>query len=101
MEVLLIEKETLECILDEHELLCDMIITIAARLRRKAPDELMTTAEVCEFLNIGTTTLQSLRNNGKIGFVREDNNSVGYPCSEVMGYLERNGVQPNANAYGR
>ena len=26
MEVLLIEKETLDCILDEHELLCNMIV---------------------------------------------------------------------------
>lgn len=100
MEVLLIEKETLDCILDEHELLCDMVITLAARLRRKEPDELMSAAEVCSFLNIGMTTLQTLRNNGKIGYVREDNNNIGYPCSEVLGYLKRIGVSTNSLANG-
>lgn len=100
MEVLLIEKETLDCILDEHELLCNMVVNLATHLRKKKPDKLMSAAEVCDFLNIGTTTLQTLRNSGKIGFVREDNNRVGYPCSEVIGYLERNGVSPNAFANG-
>lgn len=100
MEVLLIEKETLDCLLDEHGLLCDMVITLAARLRKKQPDELMSAAEVCEFLNIGITTLQTLRNSGKIGFVREDNNRVGYPYSEVIGYMERNGVPTNSFANG-
>ena len=28
MEVLLIEKETLDCILDEHELLCNMVVNL-------------------------------------------------------------------------
>ncbi len=48
MEVLLIEKETLDCILDEHELLCNMIVTLATHLRKKKPDELMSAAEVCD-----------------------------------------------------
>ncbi len=100
MEVLLIEKNTLDCILDEHELLCDMIINLSAKLRNKSPEELLSVSEVCDFLRIGPTTLQSLRNNGKIGFVREDNNSIGYPCSEVISYLERNGVRPNPIANG-
>lgn len=95
MEVLLIEKETLDCILDEHELLCDMIITLAARLRRKAPDELMTTAEVCDYLQIGRTTLQSLRNSGKIGYYRIEDGSVRFPVAEVVRYLERSGVNVN------
>lgn len=101
MEVLLIEKDTFDCILDEHGLLCDMIINLASHLRKKKPEELMSAAEVCDFLNIGTTTLQTLRNSGKIGFVREDNNRVGYPCREVIDYLERNGISPNAFANGR
>lgn len=95
MEVLLIEKDTLDCILDEHGLLCDMIINLAAHLRKKKPEELMSVSEVCGFLRIGTTTLQTLRNNGKIGFVREDNNNIGYPCSEVISFMERSGVCTN------
>ena len=100
MEVLLIEKETLDCILDEHELLCDMVITLAARLRRKEPDELMTTAEVCDYLQIGTTTLQSLRNSGKIGYYRIEDGSVRFPVAEVVRYMERNGVKISRDAYG-
>lgn len=57
MEVLLIEKETLDCILDEHELLCNMVIVLANRLRRKETADMMTSAEVCDFLHIGNTTL--------------------------------------------
>ena len=99
MEVLLIEKETLDCILDEHGLLCDMIITLAARLRRKEADEMMTTPEVCDFLHIGHTTLQSLRNTGKIGYIRIEDGSVRYPVSEVMRYIEQNGIQISRGAY--
>ncbi|ROT15337.1 hypothetical protein EEL51_13860 [Muribaculaceae bacterium Isolate-110 (HZI)] len=41
MEVLLIEKDTLNCILDEHQHLCDMIISLAGHIRRKKPDEML------------------------------------------------------------
>lgn len=100
MEVLLIEKETLDCILDEHELLCNMVIVLANRLRRKETADLMTSAEVCDFLHIGTTTLQSLRNGGKIGYIRIDDGSVRYPVTEVIRYMERNGINSNRIAYG-
>lgn len=100
MEVLLIEKETLDCILDEHELLCNMVIVLANRLRRKEPADLMTSAEVCDFLHIGNTTLQSLRNSGKIGYIRIDDGSVRYPVTELIRYMEKNGIKPNRIAYG-
>ena len=100
MEVLLIEKETLDCILDEHELLCNMVIVLANRLRRKEPDDLMTSAEVCDFLHIGKTTLQSLRNSGKIGYIRIDDGSVRYPVTEIIRYMESNGIHSNSLAYG-
>ena len=100
MEVLLIEKETLDCILDEHELLCNMVIILANRLRRKEKDDLMTSAEVCDFLHIGKTTLQSLRNSGKIGYIRIDDGSVRYPVTEIVRYMEQNGIQLNRVAYG-
>lgn len=100
MEVLLIEKETLDCILDEHELLCNMVIILANRLHRKETDDLMTSAEVCDFLHIGKTTLQSLRNSGKIGYIRIDDGSVRYPVTEIVRYMEQNGIQLNRVAYG-
>ncbi len=100
MEVLLIEKETLDCILDEHELLCNMVIVLANRLRRKGTADMMTSAEVCDFLHIGMTTLQSLRNGGKIGYVRIDDGSIRYPVTEVIRYMERNGINYNRGAYG-
>lgn len=100
MEVLLIEKETLDCILDEQALLCDMVITLASRLRRKEAEEMMTSAEVCDFLHIGHTTLQSLRNSGKIGYLRIDDGSIRYPVTEVIRYMERNGINYNRGAYG-
>lgn len=100
MEVLLIEKETLDCILDEHELLCNMVIVLAKRLRRKEPADLMTSAEVCDFLHIGNTTLQSLRNSGKIGYIRIEDGSVRYPVTELIRYMEKNGIKPNRIAYG-
>ncbi len=100
MEVLLIEKETLDCILDEHELLCNMVIVLANRLQRKETVDMMTSAEVCDFLHIGKTTLQSLRNSGKIGYIRIDDGSVRYPVTEITRYMERNGVQSNRIAYG-
>lgn len=100
MEVLLIEKETLDCILDEHELLCNMVIVLANRLRRKGTADMMTSAEVCDFLHIGMTTLQSLRNGGKIGCVRIDGGSIRYPVTEVIRYMERNGINYNRGAYG-
>lgn len=101
MEVLLIEKETLDCILDEHELLCNMVITLANRLRRKETADMMTSAEVCDFLHIGATTLQSLRNSGKIGYIRIDDGSVRYPVTEIIRYMERNGIHSNHTAYGK
>ncbi len=101
MEVLLIEKETLDCILDEHELLCNMVIVMANRLRRKEPADMMTSAEVCDFLHIGMTTLQSLRNSGKIGYVRIDDGSVRYPVTEIIRYMERNGIHSDRIAYGK
>ena len=100
MEVLLIEKETLDCILEEHELLCNMVIVLANRLRRKGTADMMTSAEVCDFLHIGMTTLQSLRNGGKIGYVRIDDGSIRYPVTEVIRYMERNGINYNRGAYG-
>ncbi|MDE7441622.1 MAG: helix-turn-helix domain-containing protein [Muribaculaceae bacterium] len=100
MEVLLIEKETLDCILDEHELLCNMVIILANRLRQKETDDLMTSAEVCDFLHIGKTTLQSLRNSGKLGYIRIDDGSVRYPVTEIVRYMEQNGIQLNRVAYG-
>lgn len=100
MEVLLIEKEALDCILDEHELLCNMVIVLANRIRRKETAEMMTSAEVCDFLHIGMTTLQSLRNSGKIGYVRIDDGSVRYPVMEVIRYMDNNGIRSNPAAYG-
>ena len=100
MEVLLIEKETLDCILDEHELLCNMVIVLANRLRRKETADMMTSSEVCDFLHIGLTTLQSLRNGGNIGYVRIDDGSIRYPVTEVIRYMERNGINYNRGAYG-
>lgn len=99
MEVLLIEKDTLDCILDEHELLCNMVIILANRLRRKECTDMMTSAEVCDYLHIGRTTLQSLRNSGKIGYIRIDDGSVRYPVSEIIRYMEQNGIQTNRAAY--
>ncbi len=99
MEVLLIEKETLDCILDEHNLLCDTIISLAGHIRKKKPEDMLSVAEVCEFLRIAPSTLQSIRNSGKIGFVRDENNMVKYPCREVASYIGRHGVTqiPPAN----
>lgn len=99
MEVLLIEKETLDCILDEQALLCDMVITLASRLRRKEAEEMMTSAEVCDFLHIGHTTLQTLRNSGKIGYLRIDDGSVRYPISEIFRYMDQNGIHVSREAY--
>lgn len=100
MEVLLIEKDTFDSLMEEHEMLCDMVITLAAHIRHKLPDEILSVAEVCKFLNISPTTLYTLRVNGKIGFVRDENNAIFYPLREVMGYLERNGVPVNQIAHG-
>lgn len=100
MEVLLIEKDTFNGILDEHQLLCDMIISLAGHIRHKKPDEVLSVTEVCEFLRIAPSTLQSIRNSGKIGFVRDDDNGVKYPCKEVVGYAERHGVTQRLSANG-
>lgn len=100
MEVLLIEKDTLDCILDEHGMLCDMVIKLAAILRCREPDEMMTTAEVCDFLHIGRTTLQTLRNSGKIGYTRIEDGSVRYPVSEIVRYIDSDGIHINREAYG-
>lgn len=77
-----------------------MVIVLANRLRRKEPADLMTSAEVCDFLHIGNTTLQSLRNSGKIGYIRIDDGSVRYPVTELIRYMEKNGIKPNRIAYG-
>lgn len=100
MEVLLIEKGTFDTIIQEHEMLCDMVVTLASHIRRKSPSEMLSVAETCEFLNISPTTLYNLRVNGKIGFVRDENNSIGYPLKEVMAYLERCGVPVKQIANG-
>ena len=92
MEVLLIEKETFDTIISEHGMLCDTIIMLASHIRRKLADELLSVAEVCGFLKIAPTTLYNLRMNGKIGFVRDENNKISYPMHEVMTYLESCGV---------
>lgn len=100
MEVLLIEKDAFDTIINEHEMLCDMVIKLASHLQRKKPSEILSVAETCRFLNISPTTLYNLRMNGKIGFVRDDNNSIGYPMREVLDYLRRCGVPVNQIAYG-
>lgn len=92
MEVLLIEKGTFDTMISEHEMLCDMVVTLASHIRRKLPTEMLSVTETCEFLNISPTTLYNLRTSGKIGFVRDENNSVNYPTHEILGYLERCGV---------
>lgn len=100
MEVLLIEKGTFDNIIQEYEMLCDMVVTLASQLRRKSPSEMLSVAETCEFLNISPTTLYNLRINGKIGFMRDENNSISYPMKEVMAYLERCGVPVKQIANG-
>ena len=61
---------------------------------------MLSVAETCEFLNISPTTLYNLRINGKIGFVRDENNSISYPLKEVLAYLERCGVPVKQIANG-
>ena len=100
MEVLLIEKDTFNSILDEHNLLCDTIISLANHIRKKKPEDMLSVAEVCEFLKIAPSTLQSIRNSGKIGFVRDENNGVKYPCCEVTAYIGRHGVMQTSPSNG-
>ena len=100
MEVLLIEKETFDTIVGEYEMLCDTVIMLASHIRRKLVDELLSVAEVCGFLKIAPTTLYNLRMNGKIGFVRDENNKISYPMHEVMTYLEGCGVPTKQIANG-
>ena len=100
MEVLLIEKETFDMIVGEYEMLCDTVIMLASHIRRKLADELLSVAEVCGFLKIAPTTLYNLRMNGKIGFVRDENNKISYPMHGVMTYLEGCGVPTNQSANG-
>ena len=53
-----------------------------------------------ELAYIGKTTLQSLRNSGKIGYIRIDDGSVRYPVTEIIRYMESNGIHSNSLAYG-
>ncbi|WP_302988431.1 helix-turn-helix domain-containing protein [uncultured Muribaculum sp.] len=59
----------------------------------------MTSDEVCDYLRIGKTTLQSLRNSGRIGYYRIDDGSVRYPVTEVIRFMEQNGIHTNLDAY--
>ena len=52
MEVLLIEKDTFNSILDEYNLLCDTIISLAGHIRKKKPEDMLSVAEVCEFTTV-------------------------------------------------
>lgn len=100
MEVLLIEKETFDTFVGEYEMLCDTVVTLASHIRKKLADELLSVTEVCSFLKISPTTLFNLRMNGKIGFIRDENNKISYPMHEVMSYLEGCGVPLKEIAYG-
>ena len=53
---------------------------MANRLRRKETAEMMTSAEVCDYLHIGKTTLQTLRNSGKIGYYQDRRRQCQVSC---------------------
>ena len=66
----------------------------------KLPIQLFKGVSYPELAYIGKTTLQSLRNSGKIGYIRIDDGSVRYPVTEIIRYMESNGIHSNSLAYG-
>lgn len=101
MEVVIIEKETFDTLISEHEMLCEIITGLARQVQRKLPGDLLSVKQACEIMHISPATLQNLRISGKIGFVREANGAISYPVKEVTGYLERCGMPNKAMADGR
>lgn len=71
-----VDKETLDCFesfLIQISLLCD-------KHRDKVLNEWLDAQDVCNILNIRPRTLQTYRNNGKIGFSQVDRKIYYKPC---------------------
>ena len=93
MKIIAIQAETFSILVqrvqeleDQYGLLCDQLVR----------DRLYTSAEVGRVLGIGTSTLQNLRNTGRLRFIKLGN-SIRYRWPDIENMLTQN-LNANGNS---
>ena len=89
MEIVNLNKETFEELINRFEVLTNKVKLIQELNKDKILTNWLDSHEVCKILNISPRTLQTYRNNGKIGF-SQINQKIYYKHRDVQKLLEDN-----------
>ncbi|WP_369799106.1 helix-turn-helix domain-containing protein [Dysgonomonas sp. BGC7] len=89
MTDLLFSQKVDEETLDQLESFLNQISSLCDKHNDKSLNEWLDAQDVCEILNIQPRTLQTYRNNGKIGFSQIDRKIFYKPC-DVQKILNSN-----------
>lgn len=89
MEIVIIQRKTFNELIKRFEVLNSKIKLLQEMHSLKTMNGWLDSQQVCTILNINSRTLQTYRNNGKIGF-SQINHKIFYKQSEIQRLLEDN-----------
>ncbi len=85
MEVVMIEKETLEILQQRFENFVSRMDALCAPLC-KASEKWLDNSEVCRLLNVSMRTMQTYRDTGKLAY-SQINGKIYYKVSDVEDFM--------------
>ena len=85
MEVVMIEKETLEILQQRFENFVSRMDALCATLC-KASEKWLDNSEVCRLLNVSMRTMQTYRDTGKLAY-SQINGKIYYKVSDVEDFM--------------
>lgn len=89
MEIINIEKQTLDQIIAKFEAFAEQVNTLCDQYKSKQLGENLDNQDVCLLLNISPRTLQTYRDTGKISF-SQVNHKIYYKSSDIQELLNAN-----------
>lgn len=87
MEVVMIEKETLEILRQRFENFVSRMDALCAPFC-KTSEKWMDNSEVCRLLNVSIRTIQTYRDTGKLAY-SQINGKIYYKASDVEDFIRR------------
>ncbi|QIK54465.1 helix-turn-helix domain-containing protein [Dysgonomonas sp. HDW5B] len=86
MEIINISSEAFDEIVSRFQSFRDKVLALCQKHNNKQMNDWLDNQDVCLLLNISPRTLQTYRNNGKIGFTRI-NHKIYYTASDIQKFL--------------
>lgn len=92
MNVITINKEVFDQIIKKIFLLSEQVNEMKNKYEDKGMGKYLNSSDVCRILHIGSRTLQTYRETGKIGFT-QIGKKIYYRSVDINRFIERNKVQ--------